>query len=75
MDRYSREREREGGREEGFNINFALITNRCFDHLIIKRDSIHVYIIHAYTLYLYIVRNKTQLGRSKIDKINSNTKP
>lgn len=74
MDRYVFERERERGEGEGFNINFALITNRCFDHLIIKRDSTHVY-VRAYTLYLYIVRNKMRLGRSKIDKINSNAKP
>lgn len=73
MDRFVFERQREREREGGFNINFALITNRCFDHLIIKRDSI-VY-IYIYTLYLYIVRNKMQLERSKIDKINSNTKP
>lgn len=48
----------EGGREGQFNINFALITNRCFNYLIIKRDSIDVYIY-----ILYVIRNKMRLGR------------
>lgn len=41
----------EGGREGQFNINFALITNRCFNYLIKKRDSIDVYVYILYMLY------------------------